>query len=99
MTQESPWRARTEPGEPGMADLAVATTPFGNKMKVAIVGTGMAGLATGYLLQHDELQRYSVTLFEKVRGRITSPSTDPGTNENGKGRSHIIGCRVGDLDG
>ncbi|KAK8103363.1 uncharacterized protein PG998_010396 [Apiospora kogelbergensis] len=35
------------------------------KLKVAVVGTGMAGLATGYLLQQDELQRYSVTLFEK----------------------------------
>ncbi|KAK6860829.1 FAD/NAD(P)-binding domain-containing protein [Apiospora arundinis] len=36
------------------------------KVRVAVVGTGMAGLATGYLLQQDKLQRYSVTLFERV---------------------------------
>ncbi|KAK8073154.1 hypothetical protein PG996_006502 [Apiospora saccharicola] len=60
MTREPPWLAKPETGE-----LSVTTRPLGNKMKVAIVGTGMAGLATGYLLQHDELQRYSVTLFEK----------------------------------
>ncbi|KAK7961571.1 uncharacterized protein PG986_002396 [Apiospora aurea] len=40
-------------------------TPSDDKIKVAIVGTGMAGLATGYLLRQDELQRFSVTLFEK----------------------------------
>lgn len=67
MTKESPWLANTEAGGVGKGEMAVTTTPFGNKMKVAIVGTGMAGLATGYLLQQDELQRYSVTLFEKVR--------------------------------
>lgn len=35
------------------------------QIRVAIVGTGMAGLATGYLLQHDDRRRYSVTLFER----------------------------------
>lgn len=34
---------------------------------VAIVGTGLAGLTTAYLLQTDSRQRYSVTLFEQVR--------------------------------
>ncbi|KAM0250832.1 hypothetical protein ACHAP5_002049 [Fusarium lateritium] len=36
------------------------------KSRVAIVGTGLAGLTTGYLLQGDERKRYSVTLFEQA---------------------------------
>lgn len=32
--------------------------------RVAVIGTGLAGLTTGYLLQGDE--RYNVTLFEQV---------------------------------
>lgn len=36
---------------------------------VAVVGTGMAGLATAYLLNHDFRQRYSVTVFENVSRR------------------------------
>lgn len=35
--------------------------------KVAIVGTGLAGLTTGYALQHDERKRFKVTLFEQVK--------------------------------
>src|SRR5690348_6531042 len=35
--------------------------------KVAIVGSGMAGLATAHILRHDVHQRYSVTVFESVR--------------------------------
>lgn len=37
------------------------------KARVAIVGTGLAGLTTAYLLDHDEENRYQVTLFEQVR--------------------------------
>lgn len=33
---------------------------------VAVVGTGMAGLATAHLLHQDPLKRYQVTLLEKV---------------------------------
>ncbi|KAK7994637.1 hypothetical protein PG991_016225 [Apiospora marii] len=65
MAKEPSWLAKTEQGEVDKGEPAVTTTPFDNKMRVAIVGTGMAGMATGYLLQQDELQRYSVTLFEK----------------------------------
>jgi hypothetical protein len=36
------------------------------KRKVAIVGSGMAGLATAYLLHRDAKQRYAVTVFEEV---------------------------------
>lgn len=36
--------------------------------RVAVVGTGLAGLTAAYLLQNDEEQRYAVTLFEQVRG-------------------------------
>jgi 2-polyprenyl-6-methoxyphenol hydroxylase-like FAD-dependent oxidoreductase len=35
--------------------------------KVAIVGSGMAGLVTAYLLARDKKQRYAVTVFEKVQ--------------------------------
>ncbi|KFY00825.1 hypothetical protein V490_01185 [Pseudogymnoascus sp. VKM F-3557] len=34
------------------------------KQKVAIVGSGMAGLVTAHLLHNDKQQRYSVTVFE-----------------------------------
>lgn len=33
---------------------------------VAVIGSGMAGLVTAYLLHHDPLQRYQVRLLEKV---------------------------------
>ncbi|KAF5669973.1 hypothetical protein FHETE_4656 [Fusarium heterosporum] len=35
------------------------------KCRVAVIGTGLAGLTTGFLLQGDERKRYSVTLFEQ----------------------------------
>lgn len=37
--------------------------------RVAIIGTGLAGLTTAYLLQNDSRNRYSVTLFEQVSSR------------------------------
>lgn len=43
------------------------------RIKVAVVGTGMAGLVTAYLLSHDEQDRYAVTLFEKVGVRLHVP--------------------------
>ncbi|KXJ88614.1 hypothetical protein Micbo1qcDRAFT_151082 [Microdochium bolleyi] len=36
------------------------------KIRVAIVGTGMAGLVTAHLLAQDTRQRYHLTIFEKV---------------------------------
>lgn len=55
-----------------------------SRSNVAVVGTGLAGLVTAYLLQNDPKNRYHVTLFERVRtlhrrreispvGRILSP--------------------------
>ncbi|KAK6224542.1 hypothetical protein QIS74_02869 [Colletotrichum tabaci] len=35
-------------------------------VRVAVVGTGLAGLTTAYLLQNDEQRRYAVTLFEQA---------------------------------
>lgn len=35
--------------------------------KVAIIGTGLSGLTTAYLLHNDEKKRYDVTLFEQVK--------------------------------
>ena len=41
--------------------------PRREKLKVAIVGSGMAGLTAAYLLNRDQRQRYAVTVFESVR--------------------------------
>lgn len=38
-----------------------------SRSNVAVVGTGLAGLVTAYLLQNDPKNRYHVTLFERVR--------------------------------
>ncbi|KAF5020683.1 hypothetical protein F66182_7281 [Fusarium sp. NRRL 66182] len=37
-----------------------------SKSRVAIIGTGLAGLTTAYLLRNDERGRYGVTLFEQA---------------------------------
>lgn len=42
------------------------TTPK-PKISVAIIGTGLAGLATAYLLHQDKRTRFEITLFEQVR--------------------------------
>lgn len=39
------------------------------KCQVAIVGSGMAGLVTAYLLNQDPERRYNVEVFEIVRPR------------------------------
>lgn len=50
--------------------MATTTEPRGHaghrKTQVAIVGTGMAGLTTAFLLHNDPQKRYEVTLFEQV---------------------------------
>jgi hypothetical protein len=40
-----------------------------SKQKVAIVGSGLAGLASAHLLQNDRRQRYAVKVFESVSPR------------------------------
>lgn len=40
--------------------------------KVAVIGTGLAGLTTGYLLQQDRQERYAVTLIDQVRFTLCS---------------------------
>lgn len=47
--------------------IKMTTTKSSVKQRVAIVGSGMAGLATAHLLHNDKHQRYSVTVFESVR--------------------------------
>lgn len=37
------------------------------KIRVAIIGSGLAGLATAYLLHQDNRSRFDITLFEQVR--------------------------------
>ena len=44
----------------------------GRQFRVAVVGSGLAGLVTAYLLHHDREQRYDVTVFEEVRDRPDS---------------------------
>lgn len=36
------------------------------KKTVAIIGSGMAGLVSAYLIQRDRQQRYEVEIFETV---------------------------------
>lgn len=38
------------------------------KERVAIIGSGLAGLTTAYLLHHDKESRFSVRIFESVGG-------------------------------
>ncbi|KAL6903934.1 hypothetical protein GGI43DRAFT_421456 [Trichoderma evansii] len=40
--------------------------PADGRSRVAIIGTGLAGLTTAYLLQQDKQKRYDVTLFEQA---------------------------------
>lgn len=46
------------------------------KPRCAIIGSGLAGLVTSYLLQGDD--RYNVTVFEQVRFRLDN--TDKQSN-------------------
>lgn len=52
----------------------MTSTKSSVKQKVAVVGSGMAGLVTAHLLHNDMRQRYSVTVFESVRMYISSYS-------------------------
>lgn len=42
------------------------------QIRVAIVGSGMAGLVTAYLLNRDVQSRYAVTLFEAASVAISA---------------------------
>lgn len=41
----------------------------GSRTSVAIIGSGMAGLVSAYLLTQDNDQRFDVEVFETVRMR------------------------------
>lgn len=45
--------------------------------RVAVVGSGMAGLVTAHLLKQDRRQRYTVKVFESVCRTIDGISNDP----------------------
>ncbi|KAK1249549.1 hypothetical protein MKX07_003065 [Trichoderma sp. CBMAI-0711] len=57
------------------------------KTRVAIIGTGLAGLTTAYLLHRDSQKRYEVTLFEQApkfsldAASVTIKNTKTGTAE------------------
>lgn len=44
-------------------------------LRVAVVGTGMAGLMAAYLLDQDAQRRYEVVVFESVSSTSTSSPT------------------------
>ena len=44
----------------------------GPRLRVAIVGSGMAGLVTAFLLNRDRQGRFDVRVFEAVRPRLES---------------------------
>lgn len=54
--------------------MKMASTKSNVEQKVAIVGSGMAGLVTAHLLHNDMHQRYSVTVFESVRMYVSNAS-------------------------
>lgn len=43
------------------------------KIRVAVVGSGLAGLTAAYLLSRDSKKRYSVEIFETVSGQVHHP--------------------------
>ncbi|ETS81804.1 hypothetical protein PFICI_06806 [Pestalotiopsis fici W106-1] len=66
--------------------------PSNSQTPVAVVGTGLAGLVTAYLLHNDPLQRFHVTLFEK-QDQI-SLSAASVTLEDSHGRRDIVDVPV-----
>lgn len=52
---------------------------------VAVVGTGMAGLATAHLLHHDPSKRYQVTLLEKVSAHTCRILQEQNASDGGEG--------------
>lgn len=40
------------------------------RQRVAVVGSGLAGLTAAYLLQNDRKQRYEVIVFESVSASV-----------------------------
>lgn len=49
--------------------------------RVAIIGTGLAGLTTAHLLQNDPKKRYAVTLLEQVGHSRNQTNSDPVCDE------------------
>ena len=47
-----------------------------SKQRVAIVGSGLAGLVSAYLLHHDQRQRYAVKVFESVCRQVILADDD-----------------------
>lgn len=45
------------------------------RVTVAVVGSGMAGLVTAYLLHRDPKQRYQVTVYEEVNRLLIDGTT------------------------
>lgn len=50
-----------------MVSISEKDQQRGDQARVAVIGTGLAGLTTAWLLTHDDRSRFNVTLFEQVR--------------------------------
>ncbi|EFQ99345.1 hypothetical protein MGYG_02358 [Nannizzia gypsea CBS 118893] len=61
----------------------------GSRMSVAIVGTGMAGLVTGYLLQNDENKKFDIEVFESQEALSLNAEGETIKSKNGQGTFHI----------
>lgn len=59
------------------------------RTRVAVIGTGLAGLTTAYLLQTDDKERYAVALFEKA-GSLSFDSASISVKNDKTGDSERI---------
>ncbi|EGD93765.1 hypothetical protein TESG_01300 [Trichophyton tonsurans CBS 112818] len=61
----------------------------GSRISVAIVGTGMAGLVTAYLLRNDENQKFDIEVFESQDALSLNAEGETIKSENGRETFHI----------
>ncbi|KAF2841816.1 hypothetical protein M501DRAFT_997998 [Patellaria atrata CBS 101060] len=59
------------------------------RLRIAVVGSGMAGLVTAYLLQRDKKQRYAVTLFEEGNDFSLDAASLSVPNRRGDGHERV----------
>lgn len=62
--------------------------------RVAVIGTGLAGLTTAYLLRSDERGRYAVTLFEQVGWHPDKQHREDDTDSLTAGRPPLFRFRI-----
>ncbi|EEQ31429.1 hypothetical protein McanMca71_004460 [Microsporum canis] len=60
-----------------------------SRISVAVIGTGMAGLVTAYLLQHDERQKFDIEVFESQEALSLDAEAENIESEDGKDAINI----------